>query len=139
MWTVSCARDNNPSAPGNPFNGSAAAVSGVWLFANVWLVNVFRAKAPQLAIPVIIYTIFISVVYTNGPVFSMARSISIVVLLVKAFMTGFALSLVVGLLVVPANCRQIWWKIFEGYLQTSKALLNEQVFLGGLGSPYRAV
>lgn len=127
MWTASRARANNPSAPGNPFNGSAAAVAGLWLFLNIWLVNVFRAKAPQLAIPVIMYTIFASIVFSNGALFDMARTISIVVLLLKAFTTGFAISLAVGLLVVPVNCREIWWKILGGYLQVSKALLNEQV------------
>lgn len=127
MWTATLARANSPSAPGNPFNGSAAAVSALWLFANIWLINVFRAKKPQLAIPVIMYTIFASTIFSNGALYDMARAVKIVVLLLKAFTTGFAISLAVGLLVVPLNCRDIWWKIFGGYLQVSRALLMEQV------------
>lgn len=132
MWTATLARANNPSAPGNPFNGSAAAVCALWLFVNIWLVNVFRAKKPQLAIPVIMYTIFASTIFSNGALYDMTRTIKITVLLLKAFTTGFAISLAVGLLIFPANCREIWWKILGGYLQVSRALLREQVFISSL-------
>ncbi|KAI5838861.1 hypothetical protein DFP73DRAFT_249229 [Morchella snyderi] len=126
LWTATIARSHNPSAPTSPFNGSAAAVSAAWLFANVWLVNVFRAKMPALSIPVILYTIFISIVFTYGPLITMPRAISIVVLLIKAFMTGFALSLVVGVVVIPVNCRVVWWRVVGGYLEGCKTLLKEQ-------------
>ncbi|KAH8152686.1 uncharacterized protein LAJ45_03527 [Morchella importuna] len=126
LWTATIARSHNPSSPTSAFNGSAAAVSAAWLFANIWLVNVFRAKFPALSIPVILYTIFISVVFTYGPLLTMPRAISIVVLLLKAFMTGFALSLVVGLVVIPVNCRMVWWRGVGGYLEGCKKLLKEQ-------------
>jgi hypothetical protein len=87
----------------------------------------FRAKFPALSIPVILYTIFISVVFTYGPLLTMPRAISIVVLLIKAFMTGFALSLVVGVVVIPVNCRMVWWRGVGGYLEGCKTLLKEQV------------
>lgn len=84
---------------------------------------------PQLAIPVIMYTIFSSIIFSNGALLNMAGAIKTIVLLLKAFTTGFAISLAVGLLVVPTNCREVWWKILGGYLEVSKALLREQVLL----------
>ena len=59
----------------------------------------------------------------------MPRLIATAVLLLKCFYTGYGLAFAVGMAVFPMNCRQIWWKIFAGYLLTSKKLLVEQVWI----------
>jgi len=88
-----------------------------------------RAKIPSLAIPVIMYTIFVSIIYTNGGIYTMDRAIYTVVLMLKCFFTGYGLAFAVGMVVYPMNCRHIWWKVFAGYLLTSEKLLVEQVWI----------
>ncbi|RPB03301.1 hypothetical protein L873DRAFT_1731742 [Choiromyces venosus 120613-1] len=126
LWTATRARAHSPSPPGQVYNASASAVSAAWLFITIWLVNLLRAKVPSLAIPVIMYTIFVSIIYTSGGLYTMSRAIATVILMLKCFFTGYGLAFTVGMIVFPMNCRQIWWKIFAGYLLTSKGLLVEQ-------------
>ncbi|KAH0123202.1 hypothetical protein KCU67_g17870, partial [Aureobasidium melanogenum] len=38
-------------APTSTYNSSAAAVSGIWLFFEIWIINTTRAKIPQAKIP----------------------------------------------------------------------------------------
>lgn len=59
----------------------------------------------------------------------MSRLIATAVLLLKCFYTGYGLAFAVGMVVFPMNCREIWWKVFAGYLLTSKKLLVEQVWI----------
>lgn len=62
MYSSVKARQNTatPNAT-DSYNSSAAAVSGVWLFFQIWLVHTFRAKYPQFQFPVIIYAIFANI------------------------------------------------------------------------------
>lgn len=138
VWTASCARAHHAPLPGQvySYDAAASAISAAWLFVAIWLANLLRAKIPSLAIPVIMYTIFVSIIYTNGGLYTMARSIATVVLMLKCFFTGYGLAFAIGMVVFPINCRQIWWKIFAGYLLTSEKLLVEQVWIknSALGS-----
>ncbi|KAG0644219.1 hypothetical protein HOY80DRAFT_915441 [Tuber brumale] len=126
VWTATRARARYPSPPGQAYNASASAVSAAWLFVTIWLANLLRARIPSLALPVIMYTIFVSIIYTNGGLYTMPQAINVVVLMLKCFFTGHGLAFAVGMVVFPVNCRQIWWKIFAGYLLTSEQLLVEQ-------------
>lgn len=72
-----------------PYNSSQSAVCGVWLFFNIWAVNVARAKFPAFNIPVIIYSIFINIASTFGPLFpSVARAEAFVKQLILATVIG---------------------------------------------------
>jgi len=37
------------------YNSSQAVVCAIWLFANIWFVNLMRAKMPALQFPAIMY------------------------------------------------------------------------------------
>ncbi|PWW80177.1 hypothetical protein C7212DRAFT_273804 [Tuber magnatum] len=126
VWTATRARAHYTSPPGQAYNASASAVSAVWLFVTIWLANLLRARIPSLSIPVIMYTVFVSIIFTSGGLYTMPRAITTVVLMLKCFFTGYGLAFAVGMVVFPVNCRQIWWKVFAGYLLTSKGLLEEQ-------------
>ncbi|CAZ85468.1 unnamed protein product [Tuber melanosporum] len=126
VWTATRARAHYPSPPRQRYNASASAVSAAWLFVVIWLANLLKARIPSLALPVIMYTIFVSIIYTNGGLYTMPQAINAVVLMLKCFFTGYGLAFAVGMIVFPVNCRQIWWKVFAGYLLTSKQLLVEQ-------------
>lgn len=125
MWTANRARANAPS-PGR-YNPSAAAIAGLWLFLNIYAVNVLRARNPLLAFPVIFYTTFIGICYTyGGGFYAMPQFVILVKLLLKAFLTGFAMSLGVGLVIFPLTQRDTFTKIATGYLKASQKLLLEQ-------------
>ncbi|KAL1620009.1 hypothetical protein SLS56_009822 [Neofusicoccum ribis] len=83
----------NSAAP-SAYNSSASAVSGIWLFFQVYFVNLMRAKyAPNLQFPSIIYTIFVVVASIYSPQFStMTQAISFAKRLLEVFLTGFGLA-----------------------------------------------
>ncbi|KAL7269567.1 hypothetical protein RUND412_007759 [Rhizina undulata] len=126
FWTANLAREHSPSPAGTSYNASAATISAMWLFINIWLLNTVRAKRPELAFPAIMYTIFTSIIFSYGATFTLQRAISTAVILLKAFMTGFGLALGVSLIVIPVNCRVVWFKKVGGYIILSKLLLVEQ-------------
>ncbi len=59
----------SPGASVVGYNSSASAVSAIWLFFNIYLVNTLRASRPQLHFPVIMYSIFANVAATYAPFF----------------------------------------------------------------------
>jgi glycerol uptake facilitator-like aquaporin len=67
--------ESKPSAAGSPtpgatlvtYNSSASAVSGIWLFFQIYAINAARAKFPQLQFPSIMYSIFVIVACTYSP------------------------------------------------------------------------
>ncbi|KAL7273892.1 hypothetical protein RUND412_003222 [Rhizina undulata] len=126
FWTANLAREHSLSPAGTSYNASTATISTMWFFINIWLLNTVRAKRPELAFPVIIYTIFTSIIFPYGATFTLQRAISTVVILLKAFLTGFGLALDVSLIVIPVNCRVVWFKKVGGYITLSKLLLVEQ-------------
>lgn len=107
-----------------PYNSSAAAVCGIWLFFEIWLVNTMRARNPQLMIPGIIWCIFANVSMVYGPQFgTMATGIRFVRRLLESFLTGFAIGGAVSLFVFPVTMRGVVFKEMTGYLVSLRKLV----------------
>ncbi|KAH0342394.1 hypothetical protein KCU81_g5792, partial [Aureobasidium melanogenum] len=106
-----------PGAPTSTYNSSAAAVSGIWLFFEIWIINTMRAKMPQLKIPCVSAIIFANVSMVYAPQFAtMAAGLSFVKRLLEAFFTGFAIGGAVALFVFPVTMRAVVFKEFTGYI-----------------------
>ncbi|KAI5275458.1 hypothetical protein E4T47_01489 [Aureobasidium subglaciale] len=106
-----------PGAATSTYNSSAAAVSGIWLFFEIWIINTMRARNPQLMIPGIIATIFANVSMVYAPQFnSMTAGISFVKRLLESFFTGFAIGGAVSLVIFPMTMRGVVFKEFTGYI-----------------------
>jgi hypothetical protein len=116
---------------------SASAVSGFWLFFQVYLSNAARARFPQLQLPVIMYSIFSVVSCTYAPRFpTMTYTIAFVEKLLEAFLTGLAIATAVSFIVIPVTVRNIVFKQFAGYLGLlQKCLKCHQAYLISLEDP----
>ncbi|KAJ5082259.1 hypothetical protein N7532_011302 [Penicillium argentinense] len=113
------------STSADSYNSSASAVSGVWLFFQIWLVHTVRAKYPQFQFPVIIYAIFANVSSVYAPqMTSMAAAISLVGRLIRTFLTGLAISTAVSLLILPMTSRKAVFKQMGGYIGTLRSALG---------------
>lgn len=121
---------NGPS-PGTAvtgYNSSASAVSAIWLFFNIWIVNTLRASRPQLQFPVIIYSIFANVASTYAPLFpTMAAGISFVERLLETFLTGFAIATAVSLFIFPMTSRKTFLKQSAGFIGIIQGTLKSQI------------
>lgn len=107
------------------YNSSASAVSGVWLFFQIWMVHTFRAKYPQLQFPVIIYAIFANISSVYAPtMMNMSSAINLVERLLKAFLTGLGVSTAVSMLILPMTSRQAVFKQMAGYIGGLRSALN---------------
>ncbi|KAH0262671.1 hypothetical protein KCU91_g13251, partial [Aureobasidium melanogenum] len=125
LHTEKAVRTGGPGTSGTPtpgavtstYNSSAAAVSGIWLFFEIWVINTMRARNPQLMIPGIIATIFANVSMVYAPQFgTMATGISFVKRLLESFFTGFAIGGGVSLFIFPVTMRGVVFKEFTGYI-----------------------
>lgn len=102
-------------------------VCAIWLFANIWFVNVLRAKMPALQFPAILYSIFTNVAFTYGPLFTtIASGEQFVKQLLEGFLTAFAISTGVSLFIIPVNSRTVVFKEQAGYVQLIRATLKAQ-------------
>lgn len=122
------ARQNTTSgtktAVGN-YNSSASAVSGVWLFFQIFVVHSLRAKFQQFQFPVIIYSIIANITSVYGPQFTtMATGISFVVRMLKGCLTGLALTTGTHFLVFPLSTRTVVFKEMTGYIGALRAALK---------------
>ncbi|KAI9740198.1 MAG: hypothetical protein M1834_004776 [Cirrosporium novae-zelandiae] len=110
-----------------PYNGSASAVVGIWLFFNIYLANTLRAFRPQYIMPTILYCIFINVAATYSTQFTnMTQVYAFVQQLLEAFLTGFGLATVTSFHIFPLTSRHIVFKILEGYVAGLKGALAQQ-------------
>lgn len=107
IWSGIQARNNTTdpnSTSTSTYNSSQSAICAIWLFANIYFVNVFRAKVPALSLPVIMYSIFTNVAFTFGPQFTMmSQGVALIVMLLKGFLTAFAIAIGVNLFVIPIS------------------------------------
>ncbi|KAF3770583.1 hypothetical protein M406DRAFT_245783 [Cryphonectria parasitica EP155] len=117
-----------------PYNASQSAVCGVWLFFNIWAVNIFRAKFPAFNLPVIIYSIFINISSTFGPQFPTVKTAeSFIRELLIAMLIGLGVGAGCSLFVFPISTRQIVVKQMGGVLGLfKKAITLEKEYLQGL-------
>lgn len=123
-----------PGAPLAGYNSSASAVSAIWLFFQVYLVNTLKSARPQFTFPAIIYAIFALVASTYGPNFpTMAAGKAFARTLLLAFLTGFGLATGVSLVILPTSTRLVIFKEITGYMQGIRGVLKAQnAYLKGM-------
>lgn len=129
IYTVIKARQNTTLPGGSPtaYNSSAAAVSGIWLFFLIYSINAVKSARPQLVFPAILASIFSVVAMTYAPQFpTMASGLSFAKRLLTAFITGFAVSTGVNLLIFPVSSRQVVFGEMTGYIGGFKGFLKCQ-------------
>ena len=118
----------SPGAAVATYNSSASAVSAIWLFFNIYLVNTVRASRPQLQFPVIVYSIFANVASIYAPNFpTMAAGISFAKHLMEAFFTGFAIATGVSLFIFPLSVRMTFFKQSAGFIAAVQGILKLQI------------
>ena len=118
----------SPGAAVSTYNSSASAVSAIWLFFNIYLVNTLRASRPQLQFPVIVYSIFANVTSVYAPNFpTMVAGIAFVKRLMEAFFTGFAIATGVSLFIFPTSSRTTFFKQSTGLITALQGTLKAQI------------
>lgn len=139
LWSALQARLNTQTTPDDPrsrpaYNSSQSAVSALWLFANIWIVNTFRAKYPSLNVPSIVYSILTNISCTFSPqITSNAAFESIVRRILTAMLLGFAIAAGTCLLIVPVSSRVVWTAQLKGAIQLSRgAVKQEKAYLQSL-------
>lgn len=125
MFSSVKARQHTSSHGNDAYNSSASAVSGVWLFFQIWMVHTFRAKYPQLQFPVIIYAIFANISSVYAPsMMNMTSAISLIERLLKSFLTGLGISTVTSMFILPMTSRQAVFKQMAGYIGGLRSALS---------------
>lgn len=124
LWSsIQARKHTTPAGSTATYNSSQSAVCAIWLFFQVYCINVLRSSRPQFQFPCIIYSIFAIVSMTYGPEFpTMLVAISFMKKLIKAFLTGFALATGVSLFFVPVSSRTVAFKEMTGYLQALRGI-----------------
>jgi hypothetical protein len=118
---------NHTTPPGvvKLYNSSQSAICAIWLFANIYFVNVMRAKVPALQFPVIMYSIFTNVSFTYGPLFqTIEQGEALVRQLLISFLSAFAISTAVSLFIIPISSRTVVQKEQAGYIQGIRGTLK---------------
>ena len=118
----------SPGAAVATYNSSASAVSAIWLFFNIYVVNTLRASRPQLQFPVMIYSIFANVASVYAPSFpTMVAGIAFTKRLMEAFLTGFAIATGVSLFIFPVSVRTTVFKQAAGLIVAAQGTLKAQI------------
>ncbi|KAB5513350.1 hypothetical protein GE09DRAFT_632228 [Coniochaeta sp. 2T2.1] len=116
------------------YNSSQSAVLAVWLFVNIWFVNVLRAKFPAFVVPVILYSILVNVASTFGTKLPTVHAAEhFIQELITAMLAGMALSTGVSLLIIPISSRMVVFGEFAGAIGLlRKAMGLQKKYLVGL-------
>lgn len=117
-----------------PYNSSQSAVCGVWLFANIWFVNVLRAKMPSFNLPVILYSIMVNVSATFGTIMvTTAQAEAFVKQLLTIVLMGIAFATGVSFFIFPVSSRMVVTGEMKGLLGLfRKAVMLQKEYLQGL-------
>ena len=111
-----------------PYNSSASAVCAIWLFVQMYAINVARAARPQLLFPVIMYGIFINIASVYAPTFpTMQVGIIFTERLLESFLTGYALAVGVSLFVFPTTVRMTFFAQSTGFIRLAQGTLKAQM------------
>lgn len=125
MFSSVKARQHTDPANIHVYNSSASAVSGVWLFFQIWLVHTFRAKYPQFQFPVIIYAIFANISSVYAPQMpTWGAAVAMVERMLKTFLSGLGISTAVSLLILPMTSRTAVFKQMAGYVGGLRSALS---------------
>ncbi|KXH34024.1 hypothetical protein CSIM01_02359 [Colletotrichum simmondsii] len=142
LWSGVQARRNTASAEelatGLPvYNSSQSAVCGIWLFFNIWISNTLRAKYPAMNLPVMIYSIFMNVACTFGPLMvTTAAAESLVKRLTVAMLCAMGIATGVSLFVFPVSSRKVVSGEFKGAIGlVRKSIALQLNYLKTLSSP----
>ncbi|KAF6824623.1 hypothetical protein CMUS01_10150 [Colletotrichum musicola] len=120
LWSGVQARRNTASpeelATGLPvYNSSQSVVCAVWLFFNIWISNTLRAKYPAMNLPVMIYSIFMNVACTFGPLMvTTAAAESFTKRLLVAMLSAMGIATGVALFIFPVSSRKVVTAEFKG-------------------------
>ncbi|KAI8625652.1 hypothetical protein F5Y19DRAFT_262256 [Xylariaceae sp. FL1651] len=140
LWSSLQARLHTQTVPDDPrsprpsYNSSQAAVSAVWLFANIWIVNTIRAKYPSANIPSIVYSIVTNITCTFSPLISSNAAFEAFVRqLLTAILTGFAIAAATSLLIIPVPSRAASIGQLKGAIMLLRgAVKQEKIYLQSL-------
>ncbi|KAK1773957.1 hypothetical protein QBC45DRAFT_446490 [Copromyces sp. CBS 386.78] len=138
LFTAIKAREHTTpaDAPVSAYNSSQSAVCAVWLFFNIWLGNVVRAKIPAFNLPGLTYSIFINIAGTYGPLMATQAAVnSFIRRLLTAMLSALAIALAVNLIVFPVSSRLVVFKEIAGamgLLRKTSAL--QKAYLASLES-----
>ncbi|KAK1978596.1 hypothetical protein LZ30DRAFT_728523 [Colletotrichum cereale] len=142
LWSGVQARRHTASpqelASGLPvYNSSQSAVCGIWLFFNIWISNTLRAKFPAMNLPVMIYSIFMNVACTFGPLMvTTASAESFVKRLLVAMLCAMGIATGVSLFVFPVSSRKVVSGEFKGAIGLVRKSIRLQLdYLQTLSSP----
>lgn len=107
------------------YNSSGSAVAGVWLFVQIFIISVVRAKKPQYTIPCIMWAVLANVAMTYGPQFStMIQAEAFIKKLLTTFLTGFAIATGISLLIFPHTSRQVVFKQMSAYISSLRGAVQ---------------
>lgn len=130
IWCGVKARQHTqaPGTPSTAFNSSQAAVSAIWLFFEIYLINTLKSARPAVfTFPGILTGIFAVVSMTYSPNFpTIASGESFARRLLIAFLTGFAIAAGVSLFVFPVSSRKVVFKEMTGYIMSIRGLIKAQ-------------
>lgn len=139
LWSAVQARQNTTGSATSPtadltYNSSQSVVCAVWLFTNIWLGNVVRAKLPAFNLPAITYNILVNVALTFGPrIPTTAAAESFVKQLMTAMLTALSLAMGVNLLVLPVSSRLVVFKELAAGVGLLRKLIGlQKVYLTSL-------
>ncbi|KXJ88899.1 hypothetical protein Micbo1qcDRAFT_214084 [Microdochium bolleyi] len=126
LWSAFQARLHTQTRPSG-YNSSQSAVSGIWLFANIWLSNLLRARNPSLNIPVIVYTIMVNIAATYSPLMTSVPALEAFMRqLYVAMLTAFGLALGVSLLILPTSSRMVASGQLKGLLMLLRGIVKQE-------------
>lgn len=126
LWSAFQARLHTQSTPSG-YNSSQSAVSGVWLFANIWFANTMRARIPSLNLPVVTYSIMVNIACTYSPIMQSYATVSgFIRQLYLAMLTAFAISTVISLLVFPITSRKVSHAQMTGMLALLRGVVKQE-------------
>ena len=112
-------------APTTTYNSSASAVAGVWLFAEIYLISVVRARLPQYNIPCVMWAIMANISMTYAPQFgTMAQAEVFCIHLLTAYLTGFAIASCVSLLIFPSTSRKLLFTDMDNFISGLRSALG---------------
>ncbi|QIW95000.1 hypothetical protein AMS68_000518 [Peltaster fructicola] len=143
LYTIVTARENFPepdnsdngdggeAASGlltSPYNSSASAVAGVWLFVLVYILASLRAMGKQYMISAIMGSIFANVgmVYC-AQLANMTVGLAYIRTFLSAFLTGLAIATAVSLFIFPSTSRTVIFEDTVKYVGAIRTALKANV------------
>lgn len=123
------ARENTarPGQSKTAYNSSAAAVTGIWLFAIIWFANTMRAYRPAFNVSLIIFSIYTEIsVLTHLQEGTMHAVIKFNLELLWALVLGCILAIGVNLFIFPMTSREIFFTDVRKHLKALETVLRAE-------------